>query len=127
MGLTDKVKAQGSQVARKTQETAQAGKAKYDQAQANRHADAMLQQLGAAVYAERAGRGPADSQAKIDKLINDISAYERENGLNLTDQPQPTVPQPGSPPDRAGPLSTVSLALVPVNRLNGGLAFTRDG
>jgi hypothetical protein len=99
MGLMDKVKAQASQVAQKTQETAQSGKAKLDQAQASRHADAMLQQLGTAVYAERSGRGTADSQAKIDKLVNDISAYERDNGLNLTDQPQPTVPQPGSPPD----------------------------
>ena len=108
MGLMDKVKAQASQVAQKTQDTAQAGKAKYDRAQASRHADAMLQQLGTAMYAERTGRGTADSQAKIDKLVNDISGYERENGLNLTDQPQPTVPQPGSPPDRAGPLSTVS-------------------
>jgi hypothetical protein len=95
MGLTDKVKAQASQVA-------QAGKAKYDQAQASRRADAMLQQLGAAVYAERTGRGTPDSKASIDNLISDISAYERENGLDLTDQPQPTVPQPGSPPDSPG-------------------------
>jgi len=103
MGLMDKVKAQANQVAQKTQETAQSGKAKLDQAQANRHADAMLQQLGAAVYAERTGHGTADSQAKIDKLINDISTYERDNGLNLTDRPQPTVPQPGPPPDPADP------------------------
>jgi hypothetical protein len=94
MGLTDKVKAQASQVA-------QAGKAKYDQAQASRHADAMLQQLGAAVYAECTGRGTADSQARINKLINDIAAYERENGLSLTDQA--TIPQPSSPSDPPGP------------------------
>jgi len=84
MGIMDKARAQASQVAHKTQETAQAGKAKYDQAQASQHANAMLQQLGAAVYAERTGHGTADSQAKIDKQINDISAYERDNGLNLT-------------------------------------------
>lgn len=103
MGLTDKLKAQASQVGQKTHETAQAGKAKYDQAQANRHADAMLKQLGAAVYAEHTGRGTSNSQDRIDKLISDISAYERENGLSLTDQP--TIPQPGSPPDAPGPLS----------------------
>ncbi len=103
MGLMDKVKAQASQVAQKTQETAQGGKAKLDQAQANRRADALLRQLGAAVYAEHAGGGTGDSQAKIDKLINDISALDRENGLNLADQSQPSVPQPGSPPDQAGP------------------------
>ncbi len=99
MGLMDKVKAQATQVAQKTQETAQGGKAKLDQAQANRRADGMLRQLGAAVYAERTGHGTADSQASIDKQINDISAFDRENGLNLAGQPQPTVPQPGSPVD----------------------------
>jgi hypothetical protein len=103
MGLMDKVKAQASQAAQKTQEAAQSGKAKYDQAQASRNADAMLQQLGAAVYAERTDGGTADSQAKIDKLISDIGAFERENGLNLTSQPHPTVPQPGSPADPPGP------------------------
>jgi len=85
MGLMDKVKGQASQLAQKTQETAQGGKAKLDQAQASRRADALLRQLGGAVYAERTGRGTADSQAKIDKLINDTSAVERENDLNLTD------------------------------------------
>ena len=85
MGLMDKVKGQASQLAQKTQETAQGGKAKLDQAQASRRADALLRQLGGAVYAERTGRRAADSQAKIDKLINDTSAVERENDLNLTD------------------------------------------
>jgi hypothetical protein len=84
MGIMDKAKAGAGQVAQKTHDTAQAGKAKYDQAQANQRANAMLQQLGAAVYAERTGHGTADSQAKIDKQINDISAYERENGLSLS-------------------------------------------
>jgi hypothetical protein len=84
VGIMDKAKAEASQVAQKTQETAQAGKAKLDQAKANQHANGMLQQLGASLYAERTGHGTADSQAKIDKQIKDISAYERENGLSLT-------------------------------------------
>src|SRR5580704_7169371 len=102
MGLMDKVKAQANQLAQKTQEAAQEGKAKIDQAQANRRADALLRQLGAAVFAERTGRGTADSQAKIEQLISDISAHERENGLNLT-SPQTTVPQPGFPADPPSP------------------------
>jgi hypothetical protein len=105
MGLMDKVKAQATQLAQKTQEAAQEGKAKIDQAQANRRGDALLRQLGAAVFAERTGRGTADSQAKIDQLINDISAHERENGLNLADQSQPTVPQPSSPADPPNPFA----------------------
>jgi hypothetical protein len=86
MRITDKAKAQASQVAQKTQETARSGKAKLDRAHANQRANAMLQQLGASVYTERTGHGTADSQAKIDKQISDISAYEQENGLNLTSQ-----------------------------------------
>jgi hypothetical protein len=90
----DKVKAQANQLAQKTQEAAQEGKARIDQAQANRRGEALLRQLGAAVYADRTGRGTPDTQAKIDQLISDISAHEQANGLNLTN-PQPTWPQPG--------------------------------
>jgi len=93
MGLMDKVKAQATQIA-------QEGKARLDQAQAMRRGDALLRQLGAAVFAERTGRGTADSQTTIDQLVSTLSAHERENGLNLT---QATVPPPGSPADQAGP------------------------
>jgi hypothetical protein len=86
MGITDKAKAQASHVAQKTQEAARSGKAKLDKAQANQRANAMLQQLGALVYTERTGHGTADSRAKIDKQISDISAHEQENGLNMTGQ-----------------------------------------
>ncbi len=102
MGLMDKVKAQATQLAQKTQEAALEGKAKLDQAQAGRRGDALLRSLGAAVFAERTGRGTADSQGKIDKLIADISAHERENGLNLAD-PSPVVPQPTFPADPPSP------------------------
>src|ERR1700733_12087492 len=97
MGLMDKVKAQATQLAQKTQEAAQEGKAKIDQAQANRRGDALLRQLGAVVFAERTGRGTPDSQAKIDQLVSDLSAHESENGLNLSDQPQPNVPPQNFP------------------------------
>ena len=76
MGLMDRVKAQAT-------ELAQQGKAKYDQVQATRRADAMLRNLGALVYQERTGRGVPDSQAQIDKLVADLSAHEAANGINL--------------------------------------------
>ena len=66
MGLMDKVKAQATQLAQMTQEAALEGKAKLDQAQSGRRGDALLRSLGAAVFAERTGRGTPDSQAKID-------------------------------------------------------------
>jgi hypothetical protein len=86
MGLMDRVKAQAT-------ELAQQGKAKYDQVQATRRADAMLRNLGALVYQERTGRGVPDSQAQVDKLVADLSAHEAANGINLS--PEPTDP-PGS-------------------------------
>jgi hypothetical protein len=104
MGLMDRVKAQATQLAQKTQEAAAEGKARLDQAQANRRGDALLRNLGAVVYAERTGRGGPDSQAKIDKLIDDLSAHEKENGLNLAgDQPQAGGESPqGSATDSSG-------------------------
>ena len=92
MGLMDKVKAQAT-------DFAQQGKAKYDQVQATRRADAMLRNLGAVVYQERTGRGAPDSQAQIDKLVADLSAHEAANGINLSPEPtgQPGSPGPASP------------------------------
>jgi hypothetical protein len=83
MGLMDKMKAQATQIAQKTQETARDSKVKFDQAQAKRRADVMLRNLGALVYAERTGRSASDSQDQIDKLIADITAHETENEISL--------------------------------------------
>jgi hypothetical protein len=52
-----------------------------DQAQARRRADAMFRDLGAAVYAERTGRGGPDGAAKIDRLVKALSRQEAEQGL----------------------------------------------
>jgi hypothetical protein len=106
MGLMDKVKAQAGQLAQKTQETAREGKARLDQAQANRRADMLLRNLGALVYAERTNRGTPGTDDQINKLIGDISAHEAENGINLA-QKSANVPPQGGPehggPEQAGP------------------------
>jgi hypothetical protein len=107
MGLMDRVKAQAAQIAQQAQEVAQEGRARLDQVQASRRGDTLLRQLGATVLAERTGRGTADSQARIDQLITEISAYERDNSLDLVSPTQQSFPQPGSPqpgsPDPASP------------------------
>jgi hypothetical protein len=77
MGLMDRVKAQANQLAQMTQDAAQEGRNRIDQAQAARRGDALLRQLGAAVFADRTGRGTPDSQAKIEQLIGEISAAGR--------------------------------------------------
>lgn len=102
MGLMDRVKAQASQLAQQAMDATQEGKARLDQAQAGRRGDAMLRQLGALVFAERTGRGAADTQAKIDQLVKDISAHEQANGLNMTAENSSTFPGPGQSPFQGG-------------------------
>jgi hypothetical protein len=83
MGLMDKVKAQATTLAGKAQETARDSKAKFDHAHAKRRADALLRNLGAAVYAERTDRGTPSTEADIDRLIGELKAHESENGISL--------------------------------------------
>ena len=95
MGLMDKVRAQGTQIAQMAQETAREGKVKLDQAQAKRRADAMFRDLGATVYAERTGRGTPDSQEKIDRLVDALSRQEASQGLGDPDGSAPGESSPG--------------------------------
>src|SRR5260370_21086802 len=108
MGLMDKVKAQATQLAQKTQETARDSKVKFDQAQAKRRGDAMLRNLGAVVYADRTGRGTADTAAEIDRLVAQISGHEAENGISLASEATEATAAdapvfPADPPTSAPP------------------------
>ena len=87
MPLINRVKEQAAQLALRTQEAAQEGRARLDQAQARRRADAMFRDLGAAVYAERTGRGGPDGADKIERLVKALSRQEAEQGLG--DSPAP--------------------------------------
>jgi hypothetical protein len=87
MGLMDRVKEQAAQLAQKTQEAAQEGKVKLDQAQAKRRADAMFRELGAAVYAERTDRAGTDTADKIERLVKALEQQEAQDGLGATPPP----------------------------------------
>lgn len=87
MGLMDRVKEQAAQLAQKTQEAAQEGKVKLDQAQAKRRADAMFRELGAAVYAERTDRAGTDTADKIERLVKALEQQEAQDGLGTTPPP----------------------------------------
>ena len=97
MGLMDRVREQAAQLAQKTQEAAQEGRVMLDQAQARRRADAMFRDLGAAVYAERTGRGGPDGAAKIDRLVKALSRQEAEQGLGDSGS-TPSGQDSGDPP-----------------------------
>jgi hypothetical protein len=109
MGLMDKVKAQATVLAQKTQETAREGKARLDQAQAARHADVMLRNLGALVYAEQTGRAAPDSAEQLARLVAQIQVHEAENGISLAAQPIGWIPGggvagQGGVPSQGGPV-----------------------
>ena len=98
MPLMDRFREQAAQLAQKTQEAALEGRAKLDQAQARRRADAMFRDLGAAVYAERTGRGGPDGAKKIERLIKALSRQEAEQGLG-ENPPPPAGENPPPPAD----------------------------
>lgn len=87
MGLLDKVKESAAQASAVAKDAAQKGQARLDAIQAKRAADGLLRDLGAAAYAEKAGRAGPDNAASIDRLLAALEQHERENGqidLSLT-------------------------------------------
>ena len=60
----------------------------------------MFRDLGAAVYAERTGRGGADGAAKIDRLVKALSRQEAEQGLGDSSSP-PSGKEESDPPPSA--------------------------
>ena len=84
MGLLDKVKSQAvtasATASAMAKDAAQKGQAKLDALQAKRTADALLHDLGAVVYAQRTGRGSSTSDADASRLVETLSAHEREHG-----------------------------------------------
>lgn len=100
MGLMDKVKAQATQVAQKAQEGLATGQAKLEEVQGKRKGDLLLRDLGEAVYAQRNGAAGPDRQADIDRLIQEISAFEAEHGPISATAPSaggPSSPAPSGP------------------------------
>jgi hypothetical protein len=80
MGLMDKVKAQAEVGLAKAGEATKAGQAKLDAAQAKHKADGLLHDLGAAVYADHAGRGSDQTTADAERIVGELRAYEAEYG-----------------------------------------------
>ena len=80
MGFMDKVKAQAEVGLAKASEATKAGQEKIDQATAKHKADGLLHDLGAALYAERVGRGTDATAAEVERLVADLQAYETEYG-----------------------------------------------
>lgn len=80
MGLMDRVKEQAATATAAAKDAAQKGHAKLDELQAKRVADALLRDLGAAVYSQQAGHGTPSSQDDVDQLIAALKEHEEANG-----------------------------------------------
>lgn len=80
MGFLDKAKAQAQQLATKAQEGVKTGQAKLEQTQAKKKGDALLRDLGAAVFLERTGRGTPETAAEIERLLAALRDHEAEHG-----------------------------------------------
>jgi hypothetical protein len=98
MALLDKMKQQAAQVAQKAQEAGRAGQAKIEEVQARRQLDAMYRDLGAAAYADHAGRGDEANSAEIERLYREIAKWEQEHGDAPTSPSEPTDPASGGAP-----------------------------
>ena len=98
MSLVDKVKAQAEQAMSKAQAGVAQGQAKLEQAQAARHRDELLRDLGAAVWAERREGG---STAAVETALQALDALSQPSPPGAPDGPAPTTDASGTPP--AGP------------------------
>jgi hypothetical protein len=80
MALLDRMKAGASQAVAKAQEAGKAGQSKLDEIQAKRKLDGLYRDLGAATYADHAGRADSTTASEIQRLFVEIEAHEAENG-----------------------------------------------
>lgn len=107
MGFLDKAKEQASALASKAQDAASQGQAKLDAAQAKKHADGLLRDLGAWHYAQRTGRDNGTGAAEIERLHGELQAHEAEHGPLGGERPE----QPSAAPATATPDVPVSSPL----------------
>jgi hypothetical protein len=100
MGFLDKVKEQAGTLANTVNDTVNKGQASMDQSQSRKHADGLLRDLGALVYARDTGRGGETTDADITRLMTDLQAHEAQGGVvDLSDHSRPPAPgQAGAPP-----------------------------
>ncbi len=101
MGFLDKVKEQAAVATAAAKDATQKGQAKLEEMKEKKSADALLRDLGAAAYAQHAGRGTATSDADIERLITSLQQFEAEHGqidLSLTSGTASSTAPPPPPP-----------------------------
>jgi hypothetical protein len=105
MGFLDKVKEQANSLATSVNDTVNKGQSSLDQSQSRKHADGLLRDLGALVYARDTGRGDEAGDADIARLTAELQAHEAQGGaVDLTQRARPPAPGQagGAPPPPGG-------------------------
>src|SRR3954453_13978835 len=92
MGFMDKVKATGGKVGEQAKHGIEQGQQKLDDVKEKRKADALLHDLGAAVFYDRTGKGTPAITADIERLISELRKLEEEGSVI-----EPPPPATGSP------------------------------
>jgi hypothetical protein len=82
MALMDKMKAAAATAAQKAQEAGKAGQSKLEDVKAGRKTDALLRELGAAVYAQKTGTATSETAGDIDRLVEELKAAEAEHAAS---------------------------------------------
>jgi hypothetical protein len=119
MGLMDKVKVQYEQALTKAQQGVNQGKAKIDQAQAKHQWDALLRNLGAAVWAEQREGGSSDAVtaalAALDAHVALHSGPDEDDAVDSTEATPADVTdgEPGAPAEASGYGSVSETATAP--------------
>jgi hypothetical protein len=103
MGFMDKMKEAGNSFATSVNETVSKGQQQMDEGQSKKHADALLRDLGALVYARDSGRGEASTDAEIQRVTTELQTHESQGGaidlaVRVGVAPAPPAAAPGPPP-----------------------------
>ncbi len=88
MGLLDKAMQKGQVLAQKGQE-------KLQETQEKRREDALLRDLGAAVYAEKTGKGTGETAADIERLVSELRDLEAAEAARPAPSTGATDAEPG--------------------------------
>jgi polyhydroxyalkanoate synthesis regulator phasin len=96
MGFLDKAK-------EKAQELAGQAKDKYEDVQAKRKADDLLDDLGRVLYLQRTGRPADNAEAEIVRLVAELQKLEAE-GVDIVTKPAPVDGGPDVTPSGGTPL-----------------------
>jgi len=116
MGFMDKVKEGAAAASAKAQDAASKGQAKLDTLSAKKSADAMLRDLGVAVYAQQVGRADASTQETAERLIAALQQHEASHGEIVLSFESPASADPalGVPtstdPSTAAPVASAPAA-----------------